>query len=196
MSMRVEILTQRHEYDGHFRLVRYGLRFEQFDGRMSLDVERLVFERGDSVAVLLYDPSRRVVTLVEQFRLPAYLREPEAGRLLEIVAGTLDDERPPDQVVRAEALEEAGYLLRELQYVTTFYPSPGAGTERIHLYLSYVSAREHVSLGGGLRDHGEDTRLVELPLEEALRLVREGTIRDAKTIIALQHLSACCANAS
>ena len=73
--MRVQVQEQQREYDGFFKLERAVLRFERFDGRLSEPVERLVFERGDSVAVLLYDAERDAVILVEQFRYPVYLRE-------------------------------------------------------------------------------------------------------------------------
>ena len=185
--MRVELKERHRLYDGHFRLERILLQFEQYDGGMSPKVERLVFERGDSAAVLLYNAAACTVTLVEQFRLPAYLREGENCRLLEVVAGTVDAERSPESVAKSELLEEAGYAVGKLEHVATFYPSPGAGTERIYLYLASVTPEGRVSAGGGVGP-GEDLRVVELPLEEAMHLVASGAIRDGKTIIALQHL--------
>ena len=187
--MRVDVATSHREYDGFFKLDKAILRYERSDGRMSEPVERLVFERGDSVAVLLYEPERRMVVLVEQFRYPAYLREGCSARLLEVVAGSVDGGRSADAVARDEVAEEAGYSLERMRHITTFYPSPGACSERIHLYLGYVSGRERVGPGGGKAEEGEDTHVVEMPLKEALRRVKEGAIRDAKTIIALQYLA-------
>jgi len=188
-AMRVEVRERHREYNGAFKLERALLRYEKFDGRMSEEVTRLVFERGDSVAVLLYDRGRDVVILVEQFRYPVYVREGDDGRLLEIVAGIVDQGRSPEVVARSELVEEAGYSLEELEYVTTFYPSPGACSERIHIYLGYLSSAARVGPGGGKLEEGEDIRVHEMPLSEALHLVRQGVIRDAKTIIALQHLA-------
>jgi ADP-ribose pyrophosphatase len=188
--MRVQVQEQQREYDGFFKLERAVLRFERFDGQMSPPVERLVFERGDSAAVLLYDEERDVVILVEQFRYPAYLREKPHGRLLEVVAGTMEQGQQgrAEDVAHSELIEEAGYALQELEPVATFYVSPGACTERVHLYLGRVSRRERVGPGGGVGD-GEDIRVHEVPLDRALRWVQEGKIRDAKTIIALQCLA-------
>nr|MBC7244818.1 NUDIX domain-containing protein [Chloroflexota bacterium] len=186
--MRVQVLEQHREYDGFFKLERVVLRFERFDGRMSEPIQRIVFERGDSAAVLLYDKERDVVVLVEQFRYPAYMREMPEGCLLEIVAGTIDHGRSPEDVARSELLEEAGYALKELEYITTFYPSPGACSERIHLYIGYITSGAQVGTGGGV-GAGEDIRVHVLPLDQALDLVDRGIIRDAKTIIALQHLA-------
>jgi ADP-ribose pyrophosphatase len=188
--MRVQVQERQREYDGFFKLDRAVLRFERFDGRMSQPVERLVFERGDSAAVLLYDAERDAVILVEQFRYPAYLREKPCGRLLEVVAGTMaqGEEGSAENVARSELIEEAGVALQELEHIATFYVSPGACTERIHLYLGHVSLAARVGPGGGV-GAGEDIRVHEVPLDRALRWLREGKIRDAKTIIALQYLA-------
>jgi ADP-ribose pyrophosphatase len=187
--MRVQVQEQQREYDGFFKLERAVLRFERFDGRLSEPVERLVFERGDSVAVLLYDAERDAVILVEQFRYPAYLREEPEGRLLEVVAGTMKpgEAASAEVVAHSELVEEAGVALQELEPITTFYVSPGACTERIHLYLGRVSRDKRVGPGGGV-GADEDIRVHEVPLDRALGWVREGKIRDAKTIIALQYL--------
>ncbi len=189
--MRVEVIEQKREYDGFFKLDRVVLRFQKFSGEMTEELIRLVFERGDSAAVLLYDRQRDVVILVEQFRYPVYAREDAEGRLLEIVAGTVDGGRTPEVVARAELVEEAGVVLEQLEYVTTFYPSPGASTERIHLYLGYLASATQIGPGGGTAETGEDIRVHEVPFNTALQWVRDGLIRDAKTIIALQYLALC-----
>jgi ADP-ribose pyrophosphatase len=189
VAMRVKVEEQHREYDGIFKLDKAVLRHEKFNGQMSDRVTRIVFERGDSVAVLLYHPERDSVVLVEQFRFPAYVREGDDGRLLEIVAGTVGSSRSPESVARAELVEEAGYAVKELKHLTTFYPSPGACSERIYLYLGSLSSAARVGPGGGAVETNEDIRVHEVLLDEALRLVREGVIRDAKTIISLQYLA-------
>ena len=185
--MKVEVQGSRRLFDGFFKLDSFALRLERYNGTTTNPVERIVFERGDSAAVLLYDNESQKVVLVEQFRLPAYLREQGNGTLLEVVAGTMDGGRSPEQVARSEALEEAGYSVEELEPAGCFYVSPGACTERIHLYIARVKPKDKTTAGGGV-DEGEDVRIHEVPLGDALRWVQEGRIRDAKTIIALQHL--------
>ncbi len=186
--MRVQVLERKREYDGFFKLDSVVLRHEQFDGTMSKPISRLLFERGDSAAVLPYDPLTDEVLLVEQFRYPAYVREGGDGRLLEIVAGVMKRGRAPEEVARAELVEESGCAVEHLEHVMTFYPSPGACSERIHLYLAYLVPGSQVARGGGLADHGEDIRVCRLPLDEARGLIEQGTIRDAKTILAVQYL--------
>jgi ADP-ribose pyrophosphatase len=173
--------------DEFFRVLRATFRFDKLDGSTSAPVERLVFERGDSAAVLLYDADTDSVVLVEQLRLPVHLREGH-GWLLELVAGMVDAGRTPEEVVRSEALEEAGYRLEAVEPVATVYLSPGACTERITIFLAPVSAAQRVQPGGGLPEGGEDIRVRVLPLDECERMIADGRIRDAKTILALQYL--------
>lgn len=181
---RVEVLEKKRVYSGFFALDRAVVSYERYDGTMSEPVERLSFERGDAVGVLLYDPKRDQAVLVEQFRYAVHAAG-EPGWLAEIVAGMLGPGEEPEAVARAEAQEEAGYELDELEHLTTCYLSPGGSSERIHIYAARVSLAELPPETGGLASEGEDTRLCILSRTEALERVRDGRIRDAKTIIAL-----------
>lgn len=165
-------------------LDRALVRYERFDGTMSPPVSRLTVERGDAVGILLYDPQRDEVVLVEQFRYPAYAVG-EPGWLVEIVAGTVPAGQDPQEVARAEVREEAGYEVEALEHLATCFLSPGGSSERVHVYLARVSVEDRKWAGGGLAGEGEDTRLCVYGRAEALRLVRSGAIADAKTIIAL-----------
>ncbi len=186
MSKGVLIDKLERVLDDFFQVLRATFRFVKTDGSLSEPLERLVFERGDSVAVLLYDPARDEVVLAQQLRLPVYLREGN-GWLLELVAGMLDAGRSPEDIARSEALEEAGYQLDALEHLVTVYLSPGACTERIHIYLAEITPEQRVQAGGGLPGSGEDIRVRAIPRAEALAMVADGRIRDAKTVIALQR---------
>jgi len=188
MSKRVTVFSQERILDGFFKIDRAVVSYERFDGAMSAPMTRLVFERGDSVAVLLYDRQQREVVLVQQFRYPAYVRD-GCGWLWEIIAGTQEEGRSPEEVARAEALEEAGYHLEALHHVATVYPSPGGAPERMHIFLAPVSAAQRVERGGGLAESGEDILVRTFRLEEAWRMVEDGRIVDAKTVLALQYLA-------
>ena len=184
----MEILSQRREYDGFFKVDRAVLRYERFDGTMSAPLTRLNFNRGDSVAVLLYNPAEGAVILMEQFRYPAYVNE-GPGWLLEIVAGMREEGRSVLAVAQSELLEEAGYTVETLTPLLTFYPSPGGSSERIHLYLGLVKPESRAGAGGGAKGEGEDIRVVKIPFSEAMKMVESGQICDGKTIIALQWLA-------
>jgi ADP-ribose diphosphatase len=198
----VKVLDEHEDYSFGklFRIVRAKLQYQRFDGAMSAPVTRISFERGDSVGVLLYDPSEDTAVLVSQFRYPVYsglspaAREGDGARqawLLEIVAGVQDAGRTIVDVANKELLEEAGYRVTgPLERITTIYPSPGGSSERIHLFLGEVDQqRGRVGRGGGVVAEGEDTQVVVVPFREVLAMVARGDICDAKTIIALQYLA-------
>jgi nudix-type nucleoside diphosphatase (YffH/AdpP family) len=187
-NRRVEVLEQGRDYDGFFKIERVRLRFERFDGRLSEPVTRQVVERGDSVCVLLYDPTGDAVLLIQQLRYPAYVRN-GPGWLWEIVAGMQDKGRDRVTVAHAELMEEAGYRVEHLAPIAQFYPSPGGLSERMYLYLGYISPADRVTPGGGLPSEAEDICVALFPLSDALSMVESGEICDAKTIIALQWLA-------
>jgi len=189
MPNRVEIGPGERVYDGFFKIDSAQVSYERFDGSMSPPTTRLVFERGDSVAVLPFDPKRREVVLVKQFRYPAYVRN-GPGWLWEIIAGMQDGGRDAETVARSEAMEEAGYKLGEMHKIMTIYPSPGGSSERLHIYLAPVARCEQVAKGGGLPESGEDILVRTFDLDEALEMIEAEDYMDAKTALALEYLKA------
>lgn len=185
--MKVEIKQIQREYDGYFKLDKVIFRHEKFDGTMSETIERLVIDRGNAVAVLLYHREKNTVLLIKQFRCAAYLHG-GPGWLIEIVAGIQDKGRDPLTTARDEVLEEVGYRVQNLIPLCKFYPTPGSSSETIQVYLGYLDEAERINSGGGLASEHEDIQLLELPFEKALQMIETGEICDGKTIIALQSL--------
>ena len=197
--MKVELKTLTTPYrfvlpGGHvlFRIEEATLSHELFNGKMSPDITRVNFERGDGVGVLLYAADTDEVVLIEQFRYPVYASDPEGDRqgrgwILEIVAGIKDAEG--HAVARRELFEETGYELTDpLEHLTTFYVSPGGTSERLELYLARVRKAGGIREQTGLTAEAEDIRTHIVPFSEALERANDGRIRDGKTIIALLML--------
>ena len=184
---RVELRERTIAYDGHFKIIRYRFRFRNFDGGMSRELVREVFERGHAVAVMPYDPARDQVVLIEQFRIGA-VDVPGDPWLLEPVAGIIELGESVEEVARREAAEEAGLVLQDLLPACRFFLSPGGSSETCQLFIGRIDA---ATAGGifGVADEGEDIRVHVLGLEEALTWLEEGRIRVASTIIALQWLA-------
>jgi nudix-type nucleoside diphosphatase (YffH/AdpP family) len=107
------------------------------------------------------------------------------GMLLETAAGLLDDDQP-EVAIRREAAEETGHTIGPVEHVFDVFMSPGSVTERLHFYAAPYDASTRTSSGGGLVDDGEDIEVVELPFAEALDMIQDGRIADAKTIMLLQ----------
>jgi nudix-type nucleoside diphosphatase (YffH/AdpP family) len=170
--------------DNWYVLRKYTIQFRRRDGTWQTQA-REVYDRGDGAAVLLYDLDRRTVIVVRQFRLPAFVNGND-DLLIEVPAGVLD-QAEPELRIRAEVEEEAGYRVGALEKVFEAFMSPGAVTERLHLYMARYSAADRISGGGGHPDEGEDIEVLEVNFDEAMSMVKSGAIRDAKTIMLLQH---------
>jgi nudix-type nucleoside diphosphatase (YffH/AdpP family) len=123
--------------------------------------------------------------LVRQFRYPAYVNGYH-DLLIETAAGVLDDAAPEDRI-RAEAEEEIGYRLGEVRKIFEAFMSPGAVTEKIHFFVAEYESGMRIGPGGGLVDEGEEIEVLELPFEQALAMIGDGRIVDAKTIMLLQY---------
>ena len=183
----VQELEKQTVFQGYFRIDRYRLRYPLFEGGTSGEIVREVFERGQVAAVLLMDPDRDAVVLIEQFRPGPYVAGDHPW-LIEIVAGVIEGEESAEQMARRESLEEANCTVTELIPVMRFYTSPGASTESVVLFCGRVDA----STAGGIHglDHeGEDIRVFTVSVDEAQSLLESGRIVNAKNINALQWLA-------
>ncbi|MGH7033873.1 MAG: NUDIX domain-containing protein [Stellaceae bacterium] len=186
----VKISARETLHQGFARLDRYRLRHRLYDGGWSKEMEREVFERRHTVGVLLYDPQRDEVVLVEQFRLPAHLAGFPAWEL-EIVAGITDhDGESAADLARREAREEAGIeIIGDPVPVHHFMPSPGACTERVALLCGRVDAEGAGGIHGLAHEH-EDIKVAVLSYRAAMELVRADRIGNGLTILALYWLAA------
>jgi ADP-ribose pyrophosphatase len=187
MSKTFEIIGKETGYAGFFRLEKYRLRHTLFAGGWSGEIERELFGRGKCVAVLLYDPERDAVVLIEQFRIGA-IGSPERAWLVEIVAGAIEEGETAEEVAYREAEEEAGCAIEELIRVMQFYTSPGGYSEMITLFCGKVDSRE---VGGihGLDHEDEDILVRAVPFAEAYGMLESGEIESAIPILALQWLA-------
>lgn len=183
----VELIEKQTAFRGYFRIDRLRLRFPLYEGGMSREVVREVLERGQVAAVLLVDPDRDCVVLIEQFR-PGPYAAGEQPWLIETVAGVIEGRESAEEMARREAKEEANCEITDLFPIMRFFTSPGASTESVALFCGRVDSTD---AGGvhGLEEEGEDIRVLVVPVMEALSLLHDGKIVNAKTIIALQWLA-------
>lgn len=153
------------------------------DGGATLrDVE----DHGEAVALLPYDPDRRVALLVRQFRAPPFHAAGEA-EMLEAPAGRLDEDDPAE-CARREAMEEAGLRVGALEPVVVAWTMPALSTERAHLFLSPYRAADRVGQGGGLASEQEGIAVAEMPLADLAAMADAGTLRELKLFALVQTL--------
>lgn len=181
---KIDIIEKTTVFQGYFRIDAYRLRHSLHAGGMSDEMRREVFERGHAVAVLPYDPARREVILLEQFRIGAHAAGVDPW-LTEIVAGIIGAGETPEQVARREVAEETGLTALDLHHALDYLASPGGTSESVNFFVARVDA---AGAGGihGLDHEHEDIRVMPTPAAAALARLAAGTINNAQALVALQ----------
>ncbi|MGG4671722.1 ADP-ribose diphosphatase [Providencia sp. Me1] len=182
----VEIISKRKLFNGFFQMVEYQFRHRLFAGGWSKEIRREVFERGHAGVVLPYDPKTDSVVLIEQIRLPA-IETSETPWLLEAVAGMIEQNESPEEVIRREAVEEAGLIIGRTEKAVSYLSSPGGTTERMHVFIGEVDSSRAKGVHG-LASENEDICVHVVSREQAFQWGEDGTIDNAATVIAIQWL--------
>ena len=182
----VEIIARETLYSGFFSMDLYRFRHRLFNGEMSGEIKREIFERGHAAVLLPFDPVRDEVVLIEQIRIAAY-DVSESPWLLEMVAGMIEEGESVEDVARREALEEAGLVVGRTKPVLSYLASPGGTSERLSIMVGEVDATTAEGIHG-LADENEDIRVHVVSREQAYQWVEEGKIDNAASVIALQWL--------
>jgi GDP-mannose pyrophosphatase NudK len=169
MNPKVTITTTEILSNKHYTFKRVSYTYQK-SATETQNVVREVFDRGNGAAILLYNKEQGTVILTKQFRLPTYLNGNATGNMIEVCAGTLEIENPEECIIR-ETQEETGYKISKANKVAEVYMSPGAVTEILYLFVA-----EH-----------ENIEVMEVPFIQALSMMKNGEICDAKTVILLQH---------
>ncbi|SQI45334.1 ADP-ribose pyrophosphatase [Serratia plymuthica] len=183
----VEIIARETLYRGFFSLNLYRFRHRLFNGDMSPEVKREIFERGHAAVLLPYDPVRDEVVLIEQLRIAA-IDTSSSPWLLEMVAGMIETGENVEDVCRREAQEEAGVEVGRCKPVLSYLASPGGTSERLSIMVGEVDATTAEGIHG-LEEEHEDIRVHVVSREQAYRWVEEGAIDNAASVIALQWLA-------
>ncbi|MGV2290367.1 NUDIX domain-containing protein [Trinickia sp. YCB016] len=181
---RVRILDTQVLSDDWYLLKKTTFDFLRRDNVWQR-LSRETYDRGNGATVLLHDRRRDTVVLTRQFRFPAFVNGHD-GMLIEAPGGLLDNASPEERI-RAEVEEETGYHVQHVEKVFEAFMSPGSVTEKLFFFVADYESTSKIGPGGGVESEGEDIEVIELPLDDALAMIREGDIVDGKTIMLLQH---------
>jgi nudix-type nucleoside diphosphatase (YffH/AdpP family) len=179
--LKTEILS-----DNWYILRKITYDYVKKDGSRQTQT-REAYDRGNGATILLYNKTLRTVILTRQFRLPTFLNGNPDGMLIETCAGLLEMDNPED-CIRRETEEETGYKINSVRKVFEAYMSPGAVTEIIYFFIAEYSADMKVTEGGGVAHEEENIEVLETGIDQAMKMVDTGEIRDAKTIMLLQYI--------
>src|SRR5262245_52925302 len=151
-----------------FRVVRETIT----TSRGKQKTREIIRHPGACVIVPLLDDGR--VCLIRNWRIAV------GKTLIELPAGTLEPPEPPHITAERELIEETGYRAAKIEFLHAFYLSPGILDEKMHLYLA-----TGLTAGQTAREEGEEIENLLVPWDQAVRMVFDGQIQDAKTIVGL-----------
>lgn len=183
--MNFNLITKHILHNGFLKLMLFTVKHELFNSGMSETLDREVLIKNDAVAAVVYHREAQKFLLVNQFRAAA--AESDNPWITELVAGHIDDGETPREAIVREIEEEIGYKPQEVQEIASFYTSPGYTDERIILFYCEVDDSMKVAQGGGRLDEHEDIQVLRFSPEEIRNALKSGEVRDAKTLIGLQH---------
>jgi ADP-ribose pyrophosphatase len=166
------------------------MRREIYEGRIvNLRVERVRLPNGTEVDLeLMHHPGAAAVVAVDDAGRVALIRQyryAAGGYIWELPAGVLAAGEAPEECAARELREEAGFDAAQLRLLGAILTTPGFCDERIHLFL----ARGLTAVGHAREADEVIAELRQVPLPEALAMIRDGAIVDAKTVAGL-HLAA------
>ncbi|MBV4368015.1 GDP-mannose pyrophosphatase NudK [Erwinia phyllosphaerae] len=183
MSAKVEVIKNKVLSENWFVLRNFTYDLTTKNGE-TIRHKREVYDRGDGATILLYHRQKNSVILTRQFRIATWLNGNDSGLLIEACAGLLDNDSP-EECIRKEAIEETGYQVGKVEKLYDLYMSPGGVTERLHFFAAEYDDALRATAGGGVGD--EDIDVMEVTFPQAWAMVKDGRIKDCKTVMLLQH---------
>jgi len=183
MSAKIDIIKNKVLSENWFVLRNFTYDLTSEDG-VTLRQRREVYDRGNGATILLYNREKNSVVLTRQFRIATWVNGNADGMLIEACAGLLDNDSPED-CIRKEAVEETGYAVGEVEKLFELYMSPGGVTEIVHFFAAEYSEAQRDNAGGGIDDEAID--VLEMTFPDAWAAVKDGRIKDGKTVTLLQH---------
>lgn len=171
--------------DNWYVLKKISFEIQKKDGTKSI-LDREAYDRGNGATILLYNKKDKTVVLTRQFRIPTFINGNETGYLIESCAGLLDKDSAED-CIRKETQEETGFIIDNVEKIFEAYMSPGSVTELLYFFIAEYSKEMKLAVGGGLEEENEYIEVLELPFQTALDMMKNGEIKDGKTMLLLQY---------
>lgn len=186
MLYNIRILETKILSDNWYVLKKISYEYTKKDGT-TLTQSREAYDRGNGATILLYNEEQKTVILTRQFRLPTFVNGNETGMLIEACAGLLDKDNAED-CIRRETEEETGYKIKDVRKIFEAYMSPGSVTEMLYFFIAAYAKEMKVTEGGGVAHEEENIEVLEVHIDEAMKMVETGEIKDGKTIMLLQYI--------
>ena len=184
MNDKYKVLEKKKIYNGFFKLHEIKFIHLKHNGSWSRKLKREIFGGSHVAGVIPYDPIKKEILLLSQFRA-ATIKRKDNPLMIEIVAGMIDKGETPKQAAKRECLEETGCVIKKLININSFYPAPGSSESYYHLFLGEVDAFEG-QRNVGKEDENEDILVKSYKVNSVRKLLKQKKIINGLTLIALQ----------
>ena len=175
---RVGQVATRREYTG--RVINLDIDQVRFPNGKVGELEMIRHSGASAVLPFLGDPAGDdpTILLIRQYRYAA------DGFIYEIPAGRLEAGEPPEKCAVRELREETGCTAAKMEHLYTMYTTPGFTDEKIHLFVATGLERGESAL-----EQDEFVEVVPTTMSAALRVIKDGTINDAKTALSILYVA-------
>jgi ADP-ribose pyrophosphatase len=184
MKLKYKIINKKNLYSGFFSLNKYEFIHKKHDGEWTDTVDREIFSGAHVSTLIPYDPIKKELILIQQFRAGVLSRYDE-NYLYEIVAGIIDEGENPKDTALRECYEETGCDVKKIHHIQSYFPAPGSSESYYHLYLGEIEAFEGERIRG-LKNENEDILVKSFKIEDVRKMLKEKKINNGLTLIALQ----------
>ena len=184
MKVKYKIINETNLYSGFFKLKKLKFVHQKHDGSWTNQVDREIFSGAHVSTLLPYDPIRKEIVLIQQFRAGVISRYDD-DYLYEIVAGIIDDNELPEETSKRECFEETGCKVNKLTPIQGYFPAPGSSESYYHLFLGEINSFDGERIRG-LESENENILVKYYKIKEVRNMLKEGKIKNGLTLIALQ----------
>ena len=184
MKPNYKIINKKNLYSGFFSLNKYEFIHQKHDGNWTGKVEREIFGGAHVSTLLPFDPIKKEIILIQQFRAGVLSRYDEEY-LYEIVAGIIDNNEKPEDTAKRECLEETGCKVKKILPIQNYFPAPGSSESYYHLFLGEIDSFEGERIRG-LEKENENILVKAFKIEQVRKLLKDKKILNGLTLIALQ----------
>tara|TARA_B100001057_G_scaffold432888_1_gene461344 strand:- start:1699 stop:2280 length:582 start_codon:yes stop_codon:yes gene_type:complete len=184
MNSNFKVTNKKNLYDGFFKMNEISLKYKKYDGSWSDEIKRELFGGAQVAAVLPYDPIKKEIVLIQQFR-PGTISKNTNNYLKEIVAGIIDPGESPEIAAKRECLEETGYKIKKLTPIQGYFPAPGSSESFYHLFLGEVDSKNGRKIMG-LDTENEDILVESFDIDQVKKMMQKCEFINGLTLIAIQ----------
>ena len=184
MTLKYKIINKKNLYSGFFSMNKYEFVHQKHNGQWTEKIEREIFEGVHVSSLLPYDPIKKEIILIQQFRAGVLSRY-DKKYLYEIVAGIIDKGENPEETAKRETIEETGCQVKNTLPIYSYFPSPGSSESYYHIFLGEVDTFNGERIRG-VKNENEDILVKSFKIDEVRQMLKEKKITNGLTLIALQ----------